>query len=77
MELTVKYFAIGTFLTFPGKAPEECRTGQAYEIVRHRVEITRFGIKAKTDIQAVDDEAEDLDEAPVSVDLDMWDFVVE
>lgn len=77
MDITVKVLAIGTFLAFPGKCPGGAETGQAYEIIRHRIEIDETDTLVMTDLLAVGDEAEDLGKPIISVNLDMWDFAVE
>ena len=77
MDITVKVLAIGTFLAFPGVRFTDYEIGQVFEIVRHRVEIGETGILVETDIQAVDDEANNLDKPVMTINLDMWDFKIE
>lgn len=77
MDITVKVLAIGTFLTFPGVRFTDYKNGQLFEIVRHRVEIVETGTLVETDIQAVDDEANQLDKPVMTVNLDLWDYKIE
>lgn len=77
MDITVKVLAIGTFISFPGTRFTDYQNGQVFEIVRHRVEIVETSTLVETDLQAVDDEAENLDMPVMTVNLDLWDFKLE
>lgn len=75
MDMTVKYLAIGTFISMPAMTDFGYKSGQIFEIIAHRIEINQYGVQCNTEIQAVNPEtAEYLDKEPVLVNLDMWDY---
>ena len=68
MEQSVKYLAIGTFITF---------RDEAYEIIRHTIEVSDSGISTLSLLLPVSAETgEDLGKDPIAVNLDMYDYIV-
>ena len=45
-----------------------------YEIVSYTIQVDKDGIQPIARIQPIDDDGEDLDEDPITVNLDMWDY---